>query len=114
MPEPVNLAVASALLQFAIHLHRTAGDLGGSTIVLDDSLCVQPAKVSREPGPFAVKANFPAGVSSKKVIDALGFPFANPKLELAVAVMVAAKEAMVASRAEAQRLIDEFVADMAA
>lgn len=114
MPEPVNFAVASALLQFAIHLHRTAGDLGGSTIILDDCLCVQPAEASRAPGPFAVKASFPAGVASKEVIDALGFPFANHKLEQAVEVMVAAKEAMVASRAKAQRLIDEFIADMAA
>lgn len=114
MPEPVNLAVVSALLQLAIHLHRTAGDLGGSTIVLDDCLWVQPAEVSRVPGPFAVKASFPKGVNSKEVIDALGFPFSNPKLEQAVEIMVAAKEAMAASQTKAQRLIEEFVADMAA
>jgi hypothetical protein len=47
------------------------------------------------------------------VFDALGFPFAHPSLEKAVAIVAKAKKEMEAARAEAQRLLDAFVGEFA-
>jgi hypothetical protein len=116
-PPAADLTVNTALLQFAMQLHHargTADVLDGRTLALDDDVYLLKPNPGRDLSPFAVIAEFPQGVEIAVVFDTLGFPFGHPGLEKAVAIFAAAKQEFEAARAEAQRLLEEFVAEMAA
>lgn len=120
MPDSISQQVSPELTQFAalslaMQLHKLAGDhdLGGINLAVDENGLLLTPNPVRGPGPIAVSATLPEGVTVGSVLALIGDALHHPNLTKAFAVMMSAKQALEVSQAEAQQQLDAFVAELA-
>ncbi|RVO68368.1 hypothetical protein [Sinorhizobium meliloti] len=101
-----------AALSLAMQLHKLAGDhdLGGNNLAIDENGPLLTPNPVRGPGPLAVSATIPEGVTVGAVLALIGDALYHPELTKAFATMLSAKQALDVSQATAQQHIDAFIA----
>lgn len=120
-PSQVTEQVSTDLTQFAglflamqLHDHDHNQDLGGRDLAVDEHGLLLTPNLVRNPGPLAVSAPIPAGVTVGAVMALIGDAMQHTDLTNAFGIMLTAKLALEAAQAEVQQHLDAFVGKLVA